>query len=662
MASNFPIHHGIRLAGGGYVENFYVETLSTDPVPVSAGRIWFNDTDGAFKKATLDNTGAVVVRTFATYEQLHQEILDEQAARIAGDAQLASDLADETAARIAGDAQLASDLAAEVSARQAAVAAEASARSSADTTLTNNLNSEISRAQAAEAQLTSDLAAEASTRAANDTTITNNLNSEISRAQGAEAQLASDLADEVARAEAAESALDGRVTSIENSYIKKDGTVAMTGDLDLDSHIVKNLSTPVNSGDAVNKAYVDALVGTLGSAFNYVGTVAGGADAASAYDMATLPAGGKDTGDYYKVSQSGYFKVGAGAAFFANANDGLVFNTVGGVDKIDSTDSTVTGTSDYIAVTGSTDTGYTIDIDSVFKGRVSTLEGDLLAEVARAEAAEGVLQSNIDAEASARAAADTTITNNLNSEISRAQAAEGVLQSNIDAEASARAAAVTAEANARIAADNSEASTRAAADTTLQNNIDAEAATRSSADATLQSNIDAEAAARAAADSSEASARAAADTTLQSNIDAEAAARAAADSAEASARAAADTTLQSNIDAEASARAAADSAEASARAAADSAEASARAAADTQIRSDFNALRFTYESTTAATTHTVTHNLNSSFVDFTVMVQRDDMSWRNDVVSVEHYSDNVLKVYLSVAKNIRISVTSMASI
>jgi hypothetical protein len=56
---------------------------------------------------------------------------------------------------------------------------------------------------------------------------------------------------------------------------------------------------------------------------------------------------------------------------------------------------------------------------------------------------------------------------------------------------------VASEAAAALAA---EASARAAADTTLQGNISAEASARAAADATLQGNIDAEASARAAAD------------------------------------------------------------------------------------------------------------------------------------------------------------------
>jgi hypothetical protein len=148
----------------------------------------------------------------------------------------------------------------------------------------------------------------------------------------------------------------------------------------------------------------------------------------------------------------------------------------------------------------------------------------VLVEKERAEAAEGVLQSNIDAlqadvdqnEAdgdadralirSEFAAADSTLQDNIDAEEARALAAEGVLQGNIDAE---ETRALAAEGTLQDNIDAEE--TRAlAAEGTLQDNIDAEETRALAAEGTLQDNIDAEETARAAAD-----------TTLQSNIDTE---------------------------------------------------------------------------------------------------------------------------------------------
>lgn len=181
------------------------------------------------------------------------------------------------------------------------------------------------------------------------------------------------------------SALDTRVSDIEGTYIKKDGSVAFTGPVSMGQHVISDVATPVAGSDAANKDYVQALVSNLGNAFNYVGTVEGGADAGSATDLSTLPE--KDAGDYYKVSTAGFFKLGADT-FHANVGDGLVFNTMGGVDKIDNTDAEVSGTDGYITVTGSVDTGFTVDIDATFKGRVSDLETGLANEITRATGVE----------------------------------------------------------------------------------------------------------------------------------------------------------------------------------------------------------------------------------------------------------------------------------
>ena len=134
----------------------------------------------------------------------------------------------------------------------------------------------------------------------------------------------------------------------------------------------------VEALDVRAKANYDAIVGTnsridaLGNAFNYVGVLgtgsfesfAGSVDAENATDLADLPSSGKDAGDYYKVAADGYFKVGTGTAFFVKANDGLVWNTGGGVDKIDNTNSNVMAGKN-ISVTGSTDAGFTVSLNGI---------------------------------------------------------------------------------------------------------------------------------------------------------------------------------------------------------------------------------------------------------------------------------------------------------
>jgi hypothetical protein len=130
----------------------------------------------------------------------------------------------------------------------------------------------------------------------------------------------------------------------------------------------------------------------------------------------------------------------------------------------------------------------------IANGAVLALQVSLDAEVSRASSAEATLQSNIEAEAAARAAA-------VSSEASTRAAADSVLQSNIDAEAAARASAISTEQAARAAA------------------VVAEQARAEAAEAALQSAIEDEEAARIAAVSAEAASRSSADSALSGRLD-----------------------------------------------------------------------------------------------------------------------------------------------
>lgn len=52
-------------------------------------------------------------------------------------------------------------------------------------------------------------------------------------------------------------------------FIKRDGSVAMTGALNLGSQLITNVQTPSAGTDGANKNYVDTLIGGLPSAYKY---------------------------------------------------------------------------------------------------------------------------------------------------------------------------------------------------------------------------------------------------------------------------------------------------------------------------------------------------------------------------------------------------------
>ncbi len=57
------------------------------------------------------------------------------------------------------------------------------------------------------------------------------------------------------------------------NFIKKDGTVAMTGSLNMGSQAITNVATGSNSNDAVNKGQLDAAIASLNSLFDAKGSV-----------------------------------------------------------------------------------------------------------------------------------------------------------------------------------------------------------------------------------------------------------------------------------------------------------------------------------------------------------------------------------------------------
>lgn len=151
------------------------------------------------------------------------------------------------------------------------------------------------------------------------------------------------------------------------------------------------IGAPAASTDAATKSYVDTAISGLGAPFDYVGTVSGGLQG-SPTDLSLQAK--TDTGSYYKVATDGYFTYDS-VAFFAKAGDGIVFNSAGGVDRLDNVDASVSGTADYIAVTGTADTGFTIDIDAAFKSRVSNVEVNLSTLSNTSASAISAINSNI---------------------------------------------------------------------------------------------------------------------------------------------------------------------------------------------------------------------------------------------------------------------------
>ena len=593
----------------------------------------------------------------------------EATARAAGDATLQTNINAEATRAQAAEGVLQTNIDAEAARAQSAetaltssIAAEASARQAADTTLTSNLTAEVSRAQAAEgvlqanidteiaARIAADdavaaaasdqLATETTARLAGDAALDGRIDAvqgELDASQagvglnvdgtftapenttylgatttvkGMSVALDSALTTEVGRAQAAEAALGSAIAN--EAQLRADGDAALQSQLEawVQTQIALDNTTDEarvaaeaalrTSADAALQAELDrtqAAVGldTDGNIIPIVGT--------NYLDGATsVFAGAFALDTQLKIVTDGLAaeaaaRTTADANFLSQLQAETADRTAGDVALQQELNTTQAGAGleadgTYAAPTGS----------NYLNLSTSLKDADYLLD-----AAVKVVSNAVEAEATARAAADTVQGSNLASEVTRAEAAEAALQSNIDAEAAARAAA----------------------DTTLTSNLAAEVSARTAADTALQANIDAEA-----------SARAAADATLTTAV-----------SDEAAARAAADATLQANINALSTSQS---------TAVAD--EAAARAAADQSIRDAINGGKFAFTAASASLVHTIQHNLNTSPVLVTVYVEGDDGKYRNDIVAVEETNNNTITVGLTESRKVKVAVMSLAGI
>lgn len=234
------------------------------------------------------------------------------------------------------------------------------------------------------------------------------------------------------------------------------------------------------------------------------------------------------------------------------------------------------------------------------------------------------------------------------------------LEQGLSAEAAARTAAVTTEANARTAAD-----------TGLQNSIDGltsdlatEVAARKAADtaldgrvSTVEGQVNGKIGDLTTLTTDAKSTIVGAVNELDAHVDAEVARAQAAEQqlttdllAEISRAKAAETALSASV-----AQVVADQTTVAN-------EASARAAADSAIRSDVNAGKFVFVASSAALTHTVQHNLNTSPVLVSVYTEGDDGKFRNDIVAVEETNNNTITIGLTESRKVKVAVMSLAAI
>ena len=105
-----------------------------------------------------------------------------------------------------------------------------------------------------------------------------------------------------------------------SDYLEKDGTVAMTGDLNVNNHKIKNLSNPTQDNEAITKDYVDKLVHTTAQPNHYKDELAYLMSSGSQWTDET------DGGNSFFVTRIGDLSPSKGN--FHNYNHKVIFITI----------------------------------------------------------------------------------------------------------------------------------------------------------------------------------------------------------------------------------------------------------------------------------------------------------------------------------------------
>lgn len=364
----------------------------------------------------------------------------------------------------------------------------------------SNLYFTDARAQTAVAQDIADaVAAEATLREAADTTLTTNLNNEIARATAAEGVLTTDLAAEVTRA------------TTEESSIRSDFAAA-------DTALQNQINNIISNVDPVALDSLTEIVNAFQTADN---TLTAGINAnATAIANETTARVAADDALGVRIDDL-QTEVDTGQASLGLAADGS-YVAHSGTNYIDSATS-------FKAVDAALDTQIKVVADAL-AAEISTTDGEITA----LQAADVTLQSNIDTvaadlvteAATARAAEQANATAiqdeiaarvlDVNTEEARAIAAEGALQTELDATQTGAGLAADGAYVAPTTSNYHDAATSLAdADMKIDAALKAVDTAYKAADTTLQSNIDAEETARISGDNA-LDARA---TTLEGEMD-----------------------------------------------------------------------------------------------------------------------------------------------
>lgn len=627
--------HGLQLAENAVVKNFGVERVSVDPIVTEAGRCWFNETDKRYKFSTLDSGGAIIIRAFASFEELSDfvALLDSSAG----------------AGKIG-------------------------------TTAFTSANSKVDVAAGTVQTAIEGLAADVDAQlVANDAELA-----------AFDLQRAYDQTSPDGEGDAVIKLTTGKDLKIEDDdqstiYFKVDsetGKVTITGDLEV-TGVTTTIESTVSSGDHWNISpsagttsalIIEPDVGvTMASDLVNYKVVNGGSSVFRITEDGSVLADGRDIAvdgatldthlngdaDRHAATEISYDPTISGltATDVKTALDEIQ-NTLGGSDGASISDQLGNIQIYAGAVDGLDSDPQYSSVNYVVQGTNLTAAVSKLDQKAKAH--EDAIVSNDDDIANLNSA--------LASETSNREGADSLIQAELNA---TQAAAGLSEAGAYVANTGTSfidgASTLNGADLLLdaaiQGSVDAIAALNTSLSAdisALQSEVNTTQAAAGLTTGGEYSANVSANyidgaTSLFNAdvlLDAQVKANADAIGAEETARVAADDAIKTTIGATSSLVTSDKSSIVNAIN-----EVSVAAGDGTDaLKQAINAQKFRFTSGSPAIQHTVAHGLGSIDISVNVWVMGDDSKWRNDLVPITIYDENTVVVELTEARNVKVII------
>lgn len=662
--SNFIKAHGLSIASNGFIENVVIEKLASAPASLENGRLFYDSTSHELKYVKA-NGGTATLYTFATKEAADAFVSALDASTGAGLVGTTGTTgANGQFSTINGDVQttidaIVSALDAEIKRAKDAEIAEANTRTSADnainatitalkdgsTSTIKNLNDADTALDARIVTLENKVDGDMGdftllTTDAKDTLV-NAINEVDAHADENAANLATEIADR-------ESAVTDLTTYLDTNFVNKTTTTAQNikANSNFDGSVTIKGDLTVKGGNFVTEAEVVTFADNVLTLNSNVITGTPTEDAGLELlrgDEGTLSILKWDeTNDYVSIPVWDATLDGGNGAFY---QDEIATKTYTEDNFLQIKDALNNGVAELQAEVDATQVGAGLNVDGTYTANSATnyikTATSLKVADTQLDSALKVTNDNLAQESADRVAGDDALDGRLTTVEGQVNGKIGDLTT-LTTDAKDSLVLAINEVDAHIDTEKSRAQAAEAAIsgviTALKdgNNVDTINSLRNAIN-TTNTNLNTEVSDRQAAITAEQTARENADSAINSTI---------------TALKDGSTLTIKNLDDKIIAE----------TARATGAEAGINSTIAT-MKTNINAMYYTFTAETAGTVFNIAHNLNSEFVSVQVWVFDDSTSkWKNDIVAIEVIDNANLTVYLTESHKVKIIVSKIATL